>query len=854
MHSRRKTIKNYWNSTVKYTVIGILGLCLTLIAIPVQAHLSLSSYSEQVPVANSINRLEQGRTLYDAGRFTEAAEIWKKAAQIYAEGSDRLNQALSLSYLSLAHQELSQWVEAKQAIEKSLSILRDPQIESDAVLLAQALNTQASLLLHTGQINSALETWQQAADYYHQVGDSLGELGSQINQAQALQSLGFYRRSKQQLEEVSQRFSGLPDSTLKAAGLRQLGMALQVMGDLSRSREILLESLAIAERIGATIDRSATLLSLGHTATDWGDRQAALSLFEQAEQAALTPTEQLQARLNLLHLDADEGNVDKLAALAPQIYQQLIELSPSHDSIYASINLAANLTHFEQQILSSQQLSQLLASAVKSAKDLQDPQAEAYALNQWGKLYIQTQQWTEAYSLTQKSLAIARTLQSDDIASQSAWQLGRILKQQGKSKEAIAAYTEAVSSLQSLRRDLAAINPNIQFSFRASVEPVYRELVALLLNDHPDQAALTQARQLIESLQLAELDNFFREACLDAQPQQIDQLDPHAAVVYPIILPDRLAVILSVAGQPLHYYASPILASDVNRTLQDFLASIHPVSDQAVHLRLSQQIYDWLIRPAEKEQFLTNTKTLVFVLDGVLRKVPIATLHDGSQYLIEKYAVTLSPGLQLLVARSLNPQTESAVVAGISESRNGFRALPAVVSEVKALSQLIPSSTLLNQEFTVEALTKRIQNSEADIIHLATHGQFSSRLEDTFLLAWDGQINVQELSSLLQKRSNNHTIELLVLSACDTATGDDRAALGLAGLAVKSGARSTLATLWPVQDTAAAILMNQFYQNLQIPGITKAEALRKAQLALMADGIYADPFFWSPFVLVGNWL
>ena len=297
----RRKIVNYWNSTVKYIVIGLLGLCLTVIAVPVQAHLSLSS-SRPATVANSTNRLELGRTLYDGGRFAEAAEVWQKAAQMYAEGGDRLNQALSLSYLCLAYQELSQWVEAKEAIGKSLSLLQDPQIDSDAGLLAQALNTQASLLLHTGQSNSALETWQQAADYYRQSGDSLGELGSQINQAQALQSLGFYRRSRQQLEDVNQHLSGLPDSTLKAAGLRQLGATLQVIGDLSRSREVLLESLTIDERLGTTIDKSATLLSLGQTATDWGDRQAALSLFEQAEQAALTPTDQLQARLNLLHL------------------------------------------------------------------------------------------------------------------------------------------------------------------------------------------------------------------------------------------------------------------------------------------------------------------------------------------------------------------------------------------------------------------------------------------------------------------------------------------------------------------------------------------------------------------------
>ena len=159
LRSGRKAIKNYWNSTIKYIVIGMIGLCLTLVAIPVQAHLSPSSSFKQVAVANSVNQLEQGRTLYEVGRFAEAAEVWKKAAQIYAEEGDRLNQALSLSYLSLAQQELSQWVEAKQAIEKSLSILQDPQIESAAILLAQALNTQASLLLHTGQSNSALETW-----------------------------------------------------------------------------------------------------------------------------------------------------------------------------------------------------------------------------------------------------------------------------------------------------------------------------------------------------------------------------------------------------------------------------------------------------------------------------------------------------------------------------------------------------------------------------------------------------------------------------------------------------------------------------------------------------------------------
>jgi CHAT domain-containing protein len=844
--SIRPSVKKLRHFLWKFLFPGLLSLCLTLMAIPVLAQSS-------DPSPNPSTLLEQGRSHYNAGRFADAAKAWQQSAETYANTSDRLNQALSLSYRSLADQELNHWNDAKQAIEQSLAILRDSQ--ADAVLLAQALNTQASLQLHLGQSNAALETWQEAQKYYQQADDRLGELGSQINQAQALQSLGFYRRSKQQLEEINQSLAAMPDSIIKIAALRELGVTLQVIGDLTESRAILFESLAIAERLGATTEKSATLISLGQTARDWGDRPAALTLFEQAEQSAINPSEQLQARLSLLNLYIEEAQGNKLKTLIPQIYQQLTELSISRTSVYAAVNLAANLTPLppKERVLSPQELSGLLSNAVRSAKDLQDPQAEAYALTQWGQLYAKNKQWAEAYQLTQKSLTLARTLQADDIASQAAWQLGRILKQQGKTQDAIAAYTEAVTSLRSLRSDIATINPDIQFSFRESVEPVYRELVALLLSDHPNSATLNQARELIESLQVAELDNFFREACLDAQPQQIDQVDPQAAIVYPIILPDRLAVIWSIAGQ-LHYYTTPIAAPEVNRTLRQYLAAIHPAADNTERLRLSQTLYDWLIRPAEADRQLANTQTMVFVLDGLMRSVPIAALHDGKQYLIEKYAVTLSPGLQLITAKTLSQQGDRAVVAGISEARHGFSAIPAVASEVKDIGQRVTSSTLLNQEFTSNALEQRVKNSKAEIVHLATHGQFSSQVENTFLLTWEGRMGVQELASLLKSRENKQAIELLVLSACETASGDERAVLGLAGLAVKSGARSTLATLWSVRDTATALLMNQFYDYLGEPGISKAEALRKAQMALIANPDYDQPFFWSPFVLVGNWL
>ena len=139
---------------------------------------------------------------------------------------------------------------------------------------------------------------------------------------------------------------------------------------------------------------------------------------------------------------------------------------------------------------------------------------------------------------------------------------------------------------------------------------------------------------------------------------------------------------------------------------------------------------------------------------------------------------------------------------------------------------------------------------------MATHGQFSSNPEETFILTWNDKINVKELEKLLKLRetTEDSPIELLVLSACQTASGDNRAALGLAGLAVRSGARSTLATLWSAKDQSTAKLMVKFYQALTREGVSKAEALRQAQLEMLQSPRYQDPFYWAPFVLVGNWL
>ena len=243
----------------------------------------------------------------------------------------------------------------------------------------------------------------------------------------------------------------------------------------------------------------------------------------------------------------------------------------------------------------------------------------------------------------------------------------------------------------------------------------------------------------------------------------------------------------------------------------------------------------------------------------------MSVLHDGSQYLVEKYALALTPGLKLFDPEPVGDIQLDATTVGLSKIRpnfephSGYNNLKEVPVELEQIEKIgLTKRSLLNSQFTKKNLKQSIEDSGSNIVHLATHAKFSSRAEDTFILAWDKRININEIDDLLRDDTYNrkNAIELLVLSACETASGDPRATFGLAGLAVQSGAKSTLATLWPVVDKSTAKFMGDFYRQLQKSGenkVNKAEVLRQAQLDLMNNQEFNHPHFWAPFILLGNW-
>lgn len=805
--------------------------------------------------------LQQGKTYYQSGQYAAAAEAWTQAAQRYSQ-KQPINQAIVLNQLALAQQELGQWTEANNSIRQSLEILGPSPTPDLQPVYAQTLNAQGSLYLAQGKPQQALDTWEQTTDVYTQLEDDIGRIGSLINRAQAQQVLGLYLQSRKTLKLVVADLDQQADPEIRATGYRSLGNVLRLVGDLKEADKYLKKSLDNATTLDSPQEVSMTQLSLGNTARARKEYGQAQTYYQQAAQTSI-PSTQLQAQLNLLSVLIETQDWTTAQQLWPPLRTQLAEQPASRRNIYSQVNLVKSLVKLHQQspnrTPSIPDIATITAEAVQQANRIDDQRARAYALGNLGHLYELDQQWRDAQKLTEQALIIAQANNASEISYQWQWQLGRILKAQSDITHATSAYKGAFQTLEHLRKDLVATNPEAQFSFRDSVEPVYRELVDLLLQDgNPSQDNLKQAREVMESLQLTELDNFFRSACLDGQIISIEEIDQQsAAIVYPILLRDRIELITSLPRQQgLRHQTIPVPIDQVEQTITQFRDYIEKPFTTPESKEIGKTLYSWLIQPLKADLDRSRADTLVFVLDGALRNLPLAALYDGQNYLIQDYAVALAPGMQLINTQPIQNRNLQVIAAGISEEVPPFPALKFVKKELDKISQLVPSEVLLDQGFTSLTLREQIQALPYPIVHLATHGEFSSEAEDTFILAWDKQINVNELNELLRssEQVRREPIELLVLSACETAAGDQRAALGLAGVAVQAGARSTLASLWSLDDESTATFIGKFYDQLIDQKMPKAKALQQAQIALLDDRDFRHPAHWSAFVLVGNWL
>ena len=793
---------------------------------------------QQQSLAQAFNTL--GQIQLEQGQHEKATASWEKSEAIYRKLNDKtglqgslMNQALALEQGGFLRRACFTILEAVD-VERQCNFVDGESAEpfiaafsrqADPRFQAIALHNFSKIVLKLGNLSLAetLIKQNKALSQQHPM---------ILNRIQITEAFIAYSRYQAYRQEASRA------RTRRIAKALQHNVITQAQKTENLYRQIVSQGGANPHHYPVQVDYLAFLIDyqfwLQDNQLDYGEVET-------------------QMRSQISHLNRlSPSTAWNQAAQFSQIKhaESLIRLLEKDKTQYSDVT--TTITNL---------LQPLIIETGKSAT-----QTPAFAYGALGRFYEIQQQWSLAQQSTESAISVLHSSPNTDISYRWQWQLGRILAAQGERDRAIEAYEQALIALQSIRKDLGSLNRNAQLSFRDQIEPSYREFVALLLDgDTPNTQALAQARGVIDRLQVSEVEDFLLQNCITASLASIDayieEQATNSALIYTIVQNDHVDVIVKMPGSDdIQFHRVNQSQVQFDQFLKDFRRSLQTKlpSARRTSQRQGKQLYDWLIAPFETQFQEQNIDTLVFVLDGALRDIPMATLFTGEEYLIKKYAIAVTPGLQVLEAGHQAGTVPEAIVAGASEGDRtlGLPALPAVRREIQQIQSTLPDTkVLLDDAFSTNTLQSSLEASTASIIHIATHGQFSSNPEETFIVTGNGErLDIDELGNLLRQRTRSQSLELLFLSACQTLAGDRWAALGMAGVAIRSGAQSTIASIWSADDEASAELVTRFYQKLSDgSGRSKAEALRLAQIEMLDNPRFTLPVYWSPYVLIGNW-
>jgi len=638
----------------------------------------------------------------------------------------------------------------------------------------------------------------------------------------------------------------------KSVTALRLGIVLTSMGRVDEARS----ELELATQSDA-VSRQRLLSANGVLLARSGDFDGAERLFTQAAEAANSPLDQATEELNAIRARLDRHELSDLEQRLQALYQLVWSLPPSERT--AQLLLGVGDLH-RRAVTEFQFSAELRAPAheafLRAREFAQTAATRGYATGLLGALYLDEGRSAEALRLTSEAIFIAQSAALSDQLYRWEWQAERAQRNLGNSAAAESSLDRAVGELDPIRNDVLRSSRQ---AFRTLIEPLYLDSADIKLQragrmvaGSDQQRLLGEVRDRLESLKQAEVQDYFERACLTAKSvADTASLPRDAAIIYPIILPDRLEVLIE-AGGSLQRFVSPIGRGEITTAVRRARLSFERPKSGLEYLEPAQQLYRWILQQPEPWLQAQGIHTLVFVPSGPLRTIPLGALHDGKQFVIEQYSVATTPAVSLLVGAGA-PPIKRVLVGGLAKSVQGFPELPRVTDEINSVVANYPGQPPLQDEsFQRAAIRTGLSSPHFTAVHLATHGEVTANHRESYLVTFDARLTLDNLQEDLAKRGDS-PLALLVLSACRTAASDDRAALGLAGVAVQSGARSALASLWYISDDASAALMANFYRGLKEGHQSKAEILRQAQRALLHDPRYQHPGFWAPYLLIGNW-
>jgi CHAT domain-containing protein/Tfp pilus assembly protein PilF len=792
--------------------------------------------------AESLNNI--GRIFDDLGERQKALEYLNQALAISREVGDRSHEAVTLSNIGSVYSELG---EMQKALE----------YYSLALPLERALDDrtgEAATLSNIGLVYNNLGEEQKALDYYTQalppqraVGDKSGEATTLNNIGSVHEDFGEKQKALDYYAQVLPLRRAVGDRDGEAVTLNHIGSVYDDIGQTQKALDYYAQALPLARAVGDRSAEASTLDGMGIVYEHLGEKQKAVEFYNQSlalRRAVQDPLHQALVLSNLMRVWRDEGQPEAAIFFGKQAVNEIQQIRS---------NIRGLKKETQQSFVKSEgKTYRVLADILISQGRLPEAQQVLELLKN-----------EEYFEFIRRDDRQAGSLTAPVTLTKKEEALHRKYEENATSVTAVGNEWAALRAKPSRTPDEEKHLTNLTGQLKAANQAWSKfldDLSVEIANAKQPQTTVANLQENASGLQ-----------------RVVRQLGAGTVALYTLVGEEKYHVILVTANvQVAREY--PIKAADLNEKIAAFRdALLEPSSDP---VPLARELYQILVGPVAKDLEGAKAATLMWSLDGVLRYVPLAALHDGHEYLVEKYRnIEFTPASVADLAARPTVSAWRGLGVGVSKSYGGMTALPAVPEELRAIIRetgtresagVMPGHTMIDDAFTEENLKKSLLQ-KYPLIHIASHFALGTGDDtDSYLLLGGKDPQGQHLT--LAEINDDpdisfHDVELLTLSACNTAlstSGDGREVDGLGMLAQRKGAKAVMATLWSVYDPSTSELMQSFYRNWTTgTAVSKAEALRRAQIALLhgasdqtaADAKlpYAHPYYWAPFVLIGNW-
>jgi CHAT domain-containing protein/Tfp pilus assembly protein PilF len=876
---------------------------------------------DRAGIASSLNNL--GVVSKNLGEYEEAMDYHQRSLAIREEIGDRAGVYRSLNNLGLVSQNLGNYKEARDYFQRALAI--NEEIGDRAGV---------SYVLHNlGAISESLGEYEKAMDYHQRSLAIAEEIGDHTRMSASLNNLGNIASRLGKYEEAMDFFfksltiaKQLEDRISMSEILNDIGIVLYQLGEYKKAIDYYQKSLIIKKATENEIGVSRTLNNLGSAYESLRNYEKAIKYYQES----LAISESIKYNLGSAYTLGNLGELHRKLEnhkKALKYYKQSLNLSEEINDPYSLSKSLVNLGVLYADLNHYKKAFEYYQKSLGLTKRLGDRNGEALAYNNIASLLEQQNQPTTAIVFYKESVNLYEQIRKDirglspeeqksylSTVEHTYRSLADLLLSQGRILEAqevlellkVQEITEYTRTGEAGGDEPAEIAANLQ---ETEVLDTHGRLISLgrkimdceetncadstysqLLDDQEAVADQFQTvvRQLEATIQERRANDkaFLDPNQVPVAVSKIVEAQPNSVLIYPLVLEDKLWILwASEGGITSSIEVNTVGEKELSQTVLALRQMLQNPNSNIKELQeISKQLYDWLIPPqlaTELEE--NNIENLVFSLDHVTRYIPIDVLFDGQDYLLKNYTISTILSAELTDLDESQSDSPSILAGGLSNAVEGFNPLPNVPQELDTivLNQdqdplgVYAGEVFLNQDLTKDTIRDNLRRH--NILHLATHGKFVPGSKyDSYLLLGNGEKypipDIQNLRNLDQ-------LDLVVLSACETALGgegnDGTEIAGISYYFLNNGADAVVASLWQVNDASTRLLMELFYQNLN-EGMGKAEALRQAKLSLMSEdeqlannlsraGVavtragqpvndqgFEHPYYWSSFILIGN--